>query len=157
MIDVDIKLKDIFALEAFKDVKDHIVGGGADYFCGETGELTLRELQCKKQPTWDARDMAYGLNRLNEIAASRREYVFSPYSEEEMLRDGDKKRTGIVWFPGDGNSRSGAFGTHFFVSPKDDLEAVFVTNRTDLGGSGSYISRKVEELIFQNFAEESRS
>lgn len=52
---------------------------------------------------------------------------------------------------------SGAFGTHFFVSPKDDLEAVFVTNRTDLGGSGSYISRKVEELIFQNFAEESRS
>lgn len=105
MIDVDIKLKDIYALEAFKDVKDHIVGGGADYFCGETGELTLRELQCKKQPTWDARDMAYGLNRLNEIAASGREYVFSPYSEEEILRDGDKKRTGIVWFPGDGNSR----------------------------------------------------
>ena len=46
---------------------------------------------------------------------------------------------------------SGAFGTHFFVSPQDGLEAVFVTNRTDLGGSGSYISRKVEELVFQNF------
>lgn len=52
---------------------------------------------------------------------------------------------------------SGAFGTHFFVSPQDGLEAVFVTNRTDLEGSGSYISRKVEELIFQNFVEESRS
>ena len=43
---------------------------------------------------------------------------------------------------------SGAFGTHFFVSPKDHLEAVFMTNRTDLGGSGSYISAKVEELVF---------
>lgn len=43
---------------------------------------------------------------------------------------------------------SGAFGTHFFVSPKDELEAVFMTNRSDLGGSGSYISTKVEELVF---------
>ena len=43
---------------------------------------------------------------------------------------------------------SGALGTHFFVSPKDKLEAVFATHRTDLGGSSSYISRKVEELVF---------
>ncbi len=43
---------------------------------------------------------------------------------------------------------SGALGTHFFVSPQDDLEAVFATHRADLGGSGSYISRKVEELVF---------
>ena len=43
---------------------------------------------------------------------------------------------------------SGALGTHFFVSPKDKLEVVFATHRKDLGGSGSYISRKVEELVF---------
>ena len=43
---------------------------------------------------------------------------------------------------------SGALGTHFFVSPKDNLEVVFATHRADLGGSGSYISRKVEELVF---------
>lgn len=43
---------------------------------------------------------------------------------------------------------SGALGTHFFVSPADNLEAVFATHRKDLGGSGSYISRKVEELVF---------
>lgn len=43
---------------------------------------------------------------------------------------------------------SGALGTHFFVSPKDGLDAVFATHRADLGGSGSYISRKVEELVF---------
>lgn len=43
---------------------------------------------------------------------------------------------------------SGAFGTHFFISPQDGLETVFMTNRADLGGSGSYISTKVEELVF---------
>lgn len=47
---------------------------------------------------------------------------------------------------------SGAFGTHFFVSPADRLDAVWVTNRTDLGGSGSYISKRVEELVFGCFA-----
>lgn len=36
----------------------------------------------------------------------------------------------------------------FFVCPDEKLEAVFMTNRSDLGGSGSYISEKVEELVF---------
>ena len=48
---------------------------------------------------------------------------------------------------------SGAFGTHFFISPKDDLSCVWMTNRTDLGGSGSYISAKIEELVFEEFKE----
>ena len=43
---------------------------------------------------------------------------------------------------------SGAFGTHFFVSPKEKLMAVFMMNRSDIGGSGSYISAKVEEMVF---------
>lgn len=46
---------------------------------------------------------------------------------------------------------SGAFGTHFFISPKDDLSCVWMTNRTDLGGSGSYISAKIEELVFAEY------
>ena len=44
---------------------------------------------------------------------------------------------------------SGAFGTHFFVSPHDDLEAVFMTNRSDLDGASSYVSKKIEELVFK--------
>jgi len=47
---------------------------------------------------------------------------------------------------------SGAFGTHFFVSPKDHLGAVFMVNRSDLNGAGSYISNKVEEMIFGLFS-----
>ena len=52
---------------------------------------------------------------------------------------------------------SGAFGTHFFVSPADKLEAVWCTNRTDLEGSGSYISKKIEDLVFGCFAGEAET
>lgn len=43
---------------------------------------------------------------------------------------------------------SGSFGTHLFVSPEDDLAVSFCMNRSNIGGAGSYISRKVEELVF---------
>ena len=46
---------------------------------------------------------------------------------------------------------SGAFGTHFFVSPKDHLSAVWMMNRSDIDGAGSYISKKIEELVFGCF------
>ena len=45
---------------------------------------------------------------------------------------------------------SGAFGTHFVIDPSDGTSFVWVTNRTDLNGSGSYISAKMEELVFGN-------
>ena len=44
---------------------------------------------------------------------------------------------------------SGAFGTHFFISPEDQLDAVWCTNRTDAGGSGFPISKKIEQLVFE--------
>ena len=44
---------------------------------------------------------------------------------------------------------SGAFGTHCFISPRDHLEAVWCTNRSDAGGSGFPISREIEKIIFQ--------
>ena len=47
---------------------------------------------------------------------------------------------------------SGAFGTHFFVSPKDHLSAVWMMNRSDIDGAGSYISQTIEELVFGCFA-----
>ena len=46
---------------------------------------------------------------------------------------------------------SGAFGTHFFVSPKDHLSAVWMMNRSDIDGASSYISKKIEELVFGCF------
>lgn len=43
---------------------------------------------------------------------------------------------------------SGAYGTHFFVSPADRLEAVFCTNVSNIGGSGSFLNPPLEKLIF---------
>lgn len=47
---------------------------------------------------------------------------------------------------------SGAYGTHFFISPADRLSCVWTTNRTDLAGSDSYVSAKIEELVFGLFS-----
>lgn len=46
---------------------------------------------------------------------------------------------------------SGAFGTHFFISPQDHLSAVWMMNRSDIDGASSYISKKIEELVFGCF------
>lgn len=46
---------------------------------------------------------------------------------------------------------SGAFGTHFFISPKDNLSVLWMTNRTDIGGSGSYVSKELEKMVFSDF------
>ena len=45
--------------------------------------------------------------------------------------------------------RSGAYGTHFVVSPEDGTSFTRCTNRSDLNGSGSYISAKMEEPVFR--------
>lgn len=54
---------------------------------------------------------------------------------------------------------SGAYGTHMVVSPADGLSFFLCMNRADIGGSGSYISAKMEELVFdgaENFKERAK-
>lgn len=46
---------------------------------------------------------------------------------------------------------SGAFGTHFFISSEDRLEAVFMTNRADMDGASSPVSREIEKAVFENW------
>lgn len=46
---------------------------------------------------------------------------------------------------------SGAFGTHFFVSPQDKLTAVWLTNISNAGGSGYPVSKEIERLVFDTF------
>ena len=48
---------------------------------------------------------------------------------------------------------SGAYGTHFFINPEQKLQAVFVMNRSNIGGAGSPIARRVEELTFGIYGE----
>lgn len=48
---------------------------------------------------------------------------------------------------------SGAFGTHFFISPEDKLQAVFMINCGQTDSKGNSFLEKVEELVFGVFAE----
>ena len=44
---------------------------------------------------------------------------------------------------------SGAFGTHFYIDPVNDVCMTLMVNRADIGGAGSYVSFGVEEAIFK--------
>lgn len=94
-MDINTKLKNIYAMREFTAVKDCLVGGGMNFFTGEIGELTLKQLNEQKQPTWNADDMLFGLNRLLKISESGKEYVF--YSGGKGAR--------LVYFPAEGENR----------------------------------------------------
>lgn len=59
----------------------------------------------------------------------------------------DPKRAGS-FLPRGSYGWSGHYGTHFFICPEEKLTAVFMTNGVD-GGSGSYVLKKIEELVFK--------
>lgn len=43
---------------------------------------------------------------------------------------------------------SGAYGTHFFIDERKNIQAVLMLNRSNIGGFDSYISREVEKRIY---------
>ena len=44
---------------------------------------------------------------------------------------------------------SGAFGTHFYIDPVNDVTVTLMVNRMDIGGSSSYVSSGMEEAVFE--------
>ncbi len=54
----------------------------------------------EEQPTWYAGDMAYGLNRLLEIAERNDTFLWQVYSDEEVKEEQDKKDVQLFHFPG---------------------------------------------------------
>ena len=44
---------------------------------------------------------------------------------------------------------SGAYGTHFYIDPVNNMCMTLMANRADIGGAGSYVSWGVEEAIFK--------
>ena len=47
---------------------------------------------------------------------------------------------------------SGAFGTHFFIDPKNNLEMVLGVNRSNIGGAASAVALAMEHAIKEAFA-----
>ncbi|WP_239616550.1 serine hydrolase domain-containing protein [Cohnella mopanensis] len=44
---------------------------------------------------------------------------------------------------------SGAYGTHFFIDVRKNIQAILMVNRSNIGGAGSYVSRQIEKLIYE--------
>lgn len=85
-IDRDTKLKDINNSPVFLQARGHLISGSEDRFIGEQGELTLGELE-QKNPTWNHRDMIFGLERLQEISKMGGQYIYPVYSDEAVKND----------------------------------------------------------------------
>ena len=66
-------------------------------------DKTLEELN-KEQPTWNASDMAYGLNRLAELTGSMTQILYDVYSVEEINEDAKKAQVKVIYFPAKGNT-----------------------------------------------------
>ena len=65
-----------------------------------------------------------------------------------MLIFRDNRLSGFHLFDGT-YGWSGAYGTHFFISPTQKMEVVMVMNRSNIGGAGSHIARAVERAIYE--------
>ena len=61
---------------------------------------------------------------------------------------GDPQKTGLSVNPGS-YGWSGAYGTHFYVDPVGERTLLLMLNADGLGGSESYVSRAVENAVYE--------
>lgn len=96
-------LKAIYTKDSLQDAKAYLMGNAEGFF-HENGTLTLKELN-EKSPTWYSKDMAYGLNRLVEIAEGDSPFLYQVYSAEEIEAEPDKQGVHLFHFPGSQEGR----------------------------------------------------
>jgi len=94
----DTKLRDIHNAPEFSQARGHLISGSTDIFSGEGGELTLEALQ-RKNPTWNYRDMIYGLERLQEVSGKGGQYVYPVYTAEEVKGDPHLGQVRLFYLP----------------------------------------------------------
>lgn len=66
--------------------------------------MTLEDVQAK-QPNWNAADMAYGLQRLLDIAKGGADYLYHVYSPEEITDNPAKEHVKLICFPAKASER----------------------------------------------------
>ncbi|WP_433940448.1 alpha/beta hydrolase [Paenibacillus lautus] len=99
----DTTLGTIYTKDSLKDAKSYLMGNAETYF-QEHANLTLKELNTQS-PTWYSKDMAYGLNRLVEIAEEEKTFLYQVYSQVEIEAEPDKKEVHLFHFPGSQEGR----------------------------------------------------
>ena len=107
MITEQTKLIEIYEMEAIRQAREYLIGNGTRLIL-ENKNDTLAEFQ-EKNPTWYAKDLAYGLNRLTAVASEEPEYFFSVYNREEIDREPEKEDVKLFYFPAKGERRNNRF------------------------------------------------
>ena len=97
-INKDTKLKEINNAPEFSQAKGHFISGSVDQLSGEDEDLTLEELQ-QKNPTWNHRDIIFGLERLQEVSGKSNQYVYQVYSDEKIEIDSHLGQVQLLYFP----------------------------------------------------------
>ena len=69
-----------------------------------------------------------------------------------MLIWGDRINTGRYLEEGT-FGWSGAFGTHFYIDPKNNMTVVIMLNRSNIDGEWSYISKEISDIVYQTYVE----
>ena len=105
----DIPLKRFMEEPVTAQVLPYLIGNGDELF--EIPGITLHEIQ-ERQNSWNAEDMAYGLNRLLEVASTEKKYVYSIYTAEEIHEKPARSSGQIIWFP---RKKKAAFFEKSFV------------------------------------------
>lgn len=95
MITPNTTFKEIKEIENLNKVFPYLIGNGEAML---TPDKTLNDLQ-SASPTWSAVDMAYGLQRLKEIADTNETYLYDVYSKEEISQEPGKAQVKLIYFP----------------------------------------------------------
>ena len=104
MITAKTTFQEIYDLPGMAELFPYLIGqqdGQIHPFIAR--EKSLEELS-KEQPTWNASDMAYGLNRLARLASSKAQILFDVYSTKEIQEDAKKAQVKVIHFPAKGNA-----------------------------------------------------
>ena len=90
------EIRETFGREMFSYLIYDQAKGGAGNFGSDS--VTLSDIQTRN-PTWEVRDMVYGLNRLKELSESGEKILYSVYDKELTMGCPQKEAVKLIFFP----------------------------------------------------------
>lgn len=100
MITESTSIKEIKENSVIKEIWPYLIYNRAGDGAGKLSDdrWTLNDIN-EKNPTWRAKDIAFGLNTILEIAEERKTFIYSLYDEEEIEQDAEKADVKLIFFP----------------------------------------------------------